>query len=82
MSFCRYILRRERMKQREKLATAEQDCFLFVNCIYIDGRKDTTLVSTKKGQQYYHKLQMEEHYVVVEEPCKRYDFHAPNQCYD
>ena len=53
------------MKQREKLATAEQDFFLFVNCIYIDGRKDTTLVSTKKGQKYYHKLQMEEHYVVV-----------------
>ena len=70
------------MKQREKLATAEQDFFVFVNCIYIDGRKDTTLVSTKKAQKYYHKLQMEEHYVVVGEPGKSYGFHAPNQCYD
>lgn len=36
--------------------------------LYFDGRKDKTLVASQKGNKWYRKREIEDHYVIVSEP--------------
>ena len=65
-------LRRERQKYREEIQKDEELQFGAVNGIYIDGRKDATIISVKQGNSYYRKTIIEEHYVLVGEPYEFY----------
>ena len=67
-------LRRERQKYREEIQKDEELQFGAVDGIYIDGRKDATIISVKKGKSYYRKTIIEEHCVLVIEP---YEFSLP-----
>ena len=65
-------LRRERQKYRDEIRKAEEGLFEIVDGIYIDGRKDATLVVTESNGKMYMQTDLEEHYVIVEEPGEFY----------
>ena len=46
-------LRRERQKYRDEIRKAEEGLFKIVDEIYIDGRKDATLVVTESDGKMY-----------------------------
>ena len=71
-------LRRERQKYREEIQKDEELQFEAVDEIYIDGRKDATIISVKQGNSYHRKTIIEEHYVLVYlgEPYEFYITHA------
>ena len=46
-------LRRERQKYRDEIRKAEEGLFEIVDGIYIDGRKDATLVVTESDGKMY-----------------------------
>ena len=61
-------LRRKRQKYREKIQKDEELQFGAVDGIYVDGRKDATIISVKQGNSYHRKTITEEHYSLVGEP--------------
>ena len=63
-------LRRERQKHRKVNQKEEDQLNKFVNSI--DGRKDATQVIAKTNKKHHQNVQLEEHYVVVDEPRKFY----------
>ena len=69
-------LRRERQKYREEIQKDEELQFGAVDGIYIDGRKDATIISVKQGNSYHRKTIIEEHYVLVGEPYEFYSTHV------
>ena len=69
-------LRRERQKYREEIQKDEELQFGAVDGIYIDGRKDATIISVKQGYSYHRKTIIEEHYVLVGEPYEFYSTHV------
>lgn len=55
----------------KKIKKEEETLFSKVDGIYIDGKKDATLVMVKgQNGKYYSTVQIEEHYAVVGEPGK------------
>ena len=68
-------LRRERQKYRDEIRKAE-GLFEIVDGIYIDGRKDATLVVTESDGKMYMQTDLEEHYVIVGEPGEFYLSHV------
>jgi len=73
-------LRREREKYRNILSE-EAIFYKFIDGIYIDGRKDATLLTAHDAQtdKYYHKTELQEHIVVVGEPGACYFTHVSPQ---
>jgi len=67
-------LRRERAKYREKIRE-ESALFEKVDGVYIDSKKDATLVINQKGGVQHRKFVLEEHYVLVGEPGEFYPNH-------
>lgn len=63
-------LRRERTKTRQKIIA--NDRISQVPALYFDGRKDKSLVLTKKGGKSYRQLIMEEHISLIKEPDSKY----------
>ena len=63
-------LRGEREKCRNTISEEEAIFYKFIDGIYIDGRKDATLLTEHDAQtgKYYHKTELQEHIVVVGEP--------------
>lgn len=59
-------VRRERAKKRSVLQDLSRN--QPIPGLYFDGRKDKTLVTVKKGDKWYRKRQIEDHYVIVSEP--------------
>ena len=43
-----------------------------VSSLYFDGKKDATLTRVKKGEKFYNKTVIEDHYVILEEPGSAY----------
>jgi len=72
-------LGREREKYRNIISEDEAIFYKFIDGIYIDGRKDATLLTQHDAQtgKYYHKTELQEHIVVVGEPgaCYLTHFH-------
>jgi len=60
-------LRREREKYRNIISEEEAIFYKFIDGIYINGRKDATLLTEHDTQtaKYYHKTELQEHIVVV-----------------
>ena len=54
-------LKRERQKYWDAIRKAEEGLFGIVGGIYIDGRKDATLVVTKSDGKMYTQIDLEEH---------------------
>ena len=69
-------LRRERQKYRNEIRKAEEGLFEIVDGIYIDGRKDATLVVTDSDGKMYMQTDLEEHYGIVGEPGEFYLSHV------
>ena len=69
-------LRRERQKYRKEIQIEEELQSGAVDGIYIDGRKDATILSVKQGNSYHRKTIIEEHYVLVGEPYEFYISHV------
>ena len=61
-------LRRERQKYREEIKNKEQELFELVDSIFVDGRKDATMIMVEVNRNYHRQTVIEEHYVIVEEP--------------
>jgi len=63
-------LRREREKYRNIISEDEAIFYKFIDWVYIDGRKDATLLTEHDAQtgKYYHKTELQEHIVVVGKP--------------
>ena len=59
-------LKRECQKYRDKIRKAE-GLFEIVDGIYIDGRKEATLVVTESDGEMYMQTDLEEYYVIVGE---------------
>jgi len=74
-------LRREREKYRNIISEDEAIFYKFIDGIYIDGRKDATLLTEHDAQtgKYYHKTELQEHFVVVGEPGACYLTHVSPQ---
>ena len=68
-------LRRERQKYRNEIRKAEEGLFEIVDGMYIDGRKDATLVMTESDGKMYMQTDLE-HYVIVGEPGEFYLSHV------
>jgi len=68
-------LQRERQKYRNIFNEEETIFYEFIDGIYIDGRKDATLLTERDAQagEYYHKTELQEHIVV--------DVGEPGACY-
>lgn len=67
-------VRRERKRKRVEVEhTAVTD---IVQGLYFDGRKDKTLVNTKKGNKFYRERKVEEHICLVQQPQSRYIGHV------
>ena len=60
-------LRRQRNKCRQEIRT-EDEFFISVNGVYVNGWKDATLVLSTENGKTYMKTVLEEHYVIVGEP--------------
>ena len=58
-------LRRERMRHREEMRKEEKELFGKVDGIYVDGKKDATLVLKEVDGKYSRKVEIEEHIVMV-----------------
>jgi len=73
-------LRREREKYRN-IINEEAIFYKFIDGIYIDGRKDATLLTEHDAQtgKYYHKTEVQEHIVFVREPGACYLTHFSPQ---
>lgn len=69
-------LRRERQKYREEIQEEEEKLFQMVDGIYIDGKKDATMVTTEHNGKIYRRTDLEEHYVIVGEPGEFYLSHV------
>ena len=69
-------LRRERQKYREEIQKDEELQCGAVDGIYIDGRKDATIIGVKQGNSYHRKTIIKEHYVLVGEPYEFYITHG------
>ena len=54
----------------------EEKLLDLVDGVYVDGRKDATHVMLQVGEKYYHKVLLEEHYVVIGEPGEFYLNHV------
>ena len=73
-------MRREREKYRN-IINEEAIFYKFIDGIYIDGRKDATLLTEHDAQtgKYYHKTEVQEHIVFVREPGACYLTHFSPQ---
>ena len=73
-------LRREREKYRNVI-TEEAIFYKFIDGIYIDGRKDATLLTEHNAQtgKYYYRTELQEHIVVIGEPGACYLTHVSPQ---
>ena len=61
---------------RKRVQKEEGENFTKVDAIYIDGKKDATLVMLKgNNEKFYHSVQIEEHYAIVGEPGKKFPLH-------
>ena len=70
-------LRRKQTKHREVVRIEEPALFSLVDGVYVDGRKDTTMILFQSQDgKYYRKIQLEEHYVIVGEPGGFYVSHV------
>lgn len=67
-------LNRWRKSGREKLQKKENEEMESkpVSSLYFDGKKDATLTRVKKGEKFYNKTVIEDHYVILEEPGSAY----------
>jgi len=74
-------LGREREKYRNIISEDEAIFYKFIDGIYIDGRKDATLLTENDAQtgKYYHKTELQERIVVVGEPGACYLRHVSPQ---
>lgn len=67
-------LRRSRQKYREDLQQEETKLFDLVDSIFVDGKRDATLIMSERivngKPRYYRSLDIEEHYVIIGEPGK------------
>jgi len=70
----------EREKYRN-IISEEAIFYKFIDRIYIDVRKDATLLTEHDAQtgKYYHKTELQEHIVVVGEPGACYLTHVSPQ---
>lgn len=59
-------IRRKRFQTRTNIET--QNKTAEIQALYFDGRKDKTLVKTKKGNKYYNETIVEEHISLIKEP--------------
>ena len=69
-------LKRQMEKYRKKIQEEETAFFGKVNCIYVDGRKDATLMTSELNGKSYRVKNLEEHYVIVGEPGEYYLSHV------
>ena len=69
-------LRRERMHHREEMRKEEKELFGKVDGIYVDGKKDATLVLKEVDGKYSRKVEIEEHIVMVGQPGEFYLIHT------
>ena len=68
--------RREDQTSRQKLGEDEERNHKMVNAIYVNGRKNATLTTVDYSQyKFYSKIEIEEHYIIVEEPVEMYLTH-------
>jgi hypothetical protein len=44
--------------------------------LYFDGRKDQTIINTRKGSRWYRSKIVEEHLSIIEEPGSKYIGHT------
>ena len=56
------------MRHREEMRKEEKELFGKVDGIYVDGKKDATLVSKEVDGKYSRKVEIEEHIVMVKQP--------------
>ena len=69
-------LRRERQKYREDIRQNQSKFFHMINGVYVDGRKDATLITSQLDNgKSYQSMHLEEHYVMVGEPGEYYLTH-------
>ena len=69
-------LRRERERCRKEIQQKEVENFKFIDGLYLDGRKDATLVMTKAPTgKCCLTTALEEHFVLVGEPGQYYLTH-------
>ena len=63
-------LRRWRRKGRDEATKREEESISSkpVTSLYFDGKKDATLTRQQKGDKFYTKTVIEDHYVMLEEP--------------
>ena len=61
-------LGRERQKYREEIRNKEQELFELVDSIFVDGRKDPTIIMVEVNGNYHRQTVIEKHYVIVGEP--------------
>lgn len=48
----------------------------FLRSLYFDGRKDQTIINTRKGSRWYRSKIVEEHLSIIEEPGSKYIGHT------
>ena len=61
-------LQRERQKCREEIESKEQELFELVDSIFVDGRKDATMIMVEVNGNYHCQTVIKEHCVIVREP--------------
>ena len=67
-------LNRWRKSEREDLQEKEREEMKSkpVAALYFDGKKDATITRVQKGDKFYTKTVIEDHYVILEEPGSAY----------
>ena len=60
-------LPRERQKCREEIRNQKQELFEFVDSIFVDRRKNTTMTMLEVNGNYHRQTVIKEHYVIVGE---------------
>ena len=61
---------------REEMRKEEKELFGKVDGIYVNGKKDATLVLKEVGGKYSRKVEIEEHIVMVGQPGEFYLIHT------
>ena len=69
-------IRRSRNDIRKQVSSLAKNRAPKTEGIYFDGRKDQTLVNTKKGDTFHRSNVMEEHITLISEPDSRYLSHV------
>ena len=69
-------LQKERMQHREEVRKEKQKLFGQVDGLYVDEKRDATLLFKEVNGKYFRKVKIEEHIVMVGQPGEFYLSHT------